>query len=212
MPSPKRILYLHGFASSPLSRKATVLGAQLRAQGFEVLVPDLEQNDFEHLTVAGQLQLASELLGDEPAILIGSSMGGYVAALLAASKPNVEKVVLLAPAFDFHRLWRDELGEQCIAIWKKTGALPVFHYGSGTERPLAYGLMAEAGQFPPFPNFQQPGLIFHGDRDKVVPAELSRQFAAGHPNTRIVVLPSGHELTDVLDRIWLELASFLEGP
>jgi predicted esterase YcpF (UPF0227 family) len=40
------IIYLHGFASSPHSGKATYLAERLRARGMDVRVPDLNQPAF----------------------------------------------------------------------------------------------------------------------------------------------------------------------
>src|ERR1700692_983638 len=95
-----RILYLHGFASSPASSKARFFR--------------------ERLTRAG-----------EPVTLVGSSMGGYLAALYAARGPETARVVLMAPAFGFARRWRERLGAAAVEEWKRTGALEVFHYGEG---------------------------------------------------------------------------------
>src|SRR5690348_17748458 len=55
---------------------------------------------FEHLTISGQLGVLERTLQNEPVRLIGSSMGGYLAALYAARHPEVDRLVLLAPALD----------------------------------------------------------------------------------------------------------------
>jgi uncharacterized protein len=206
---PRRIVYLHGFASSPQSRKATVLGQNFRAEGFEVDVPQLDGGDFAHLTISSQLSLIESVVSDGAVTLIGSSMGGYLAALFAARHPQVEKLILLAPAFDFYRLWVSQLGPERLSAWRESGSSAVFHYGAGREVPLGYDLMSDAASYEPFPGFSQPALIFHGDRDPLVPIELSEKFAAMHPNAKLVPLSSGHELTDVLDLIWHHSKDFL---
>ena len=45
-----RVAYLHGFASSPASRKARVLGERLAARGHTLHVPDLRRPSFAHLS------------------------------------------------------------------------------------------------------------------------------------------------------------------
>jgi uncharacterized protein len=50
-----RVLYLHGFASGPGSRKAGFFAAKLRELAFSVEVPDLAEGRFEHLTISRQL-------------------------------------------------------------------------------------------------------------------------------------------------------------
>ncbi len=204
-----QILYLHGFASSPQSRKATYIGDQLRRAGRSVAVPDLDANDFEHSTVTKQLQVVEDAIGGRETVLIGSSMGGYLASLAAGRNSKVQKLVLLAPAFGFAQLWAESLGPERLSEWKQNGTINVFHYEAGRQLQLNWDFMEDAQMYPAFPSFKQPALIFHGDRDKVVPLERSERFAAEHANVKLTALPSGHELTDVLDRIWQDSKEFV---
>lgn len=209
LPLPSRIVYLHGFASSPKSRKAQFFSEQLEQLGFEVNVPDLEEGEFERLTISAQLRVIERASGSGPTILIGSSLGGYLAALYAARHPEVERLVLLAPAFDFFRLWMAQLGPEQVMAWRETGTIRVFHYGAGRELPLGYQFLEDASRFESFPDFYQPALIFHGNHDPVVPVVYSAKFVEAHANARLVRLESGHELTDVLDAIWRRSQKFL---
>lgn len=210
LPHDLRVLYLHGFASSPASRKARFFAGKLQELDIPVEIPDLAQGRFEHLTISGQLKLIEKLARNEPVLLIGSSLGGYLAALYAARHPEVDRLILLAPAFGFHQLWLEELGPQRFAEWKARGSMPVFHYGEQRELPLGFQLMEDASGFEPFPDFAQPALIFHGNLDTSVPVEQSLAFARNHRNARLVRLESGHELTDVLDFIWRECEGFVK--
>jgi uncharacterized protein len=209
LPARLRVVYLHGFASSAASRKAHFFSEQLRQLGFVVSVPDLAEGDFERLTVSAQLRVIERTAGHNPIILIGSSLGGYLAALYAARHPEIDRLVLLAPAFDFHLLWTTQLGPDRAAAWKETGAIRVFHYGAGRELPLRYEFLEDASHFEAFPDFWQPALIFHGNHDGVVPVIFSSKFVEAHANARLVRLESGHELTDVLDEIWCRSQKFL---
>lgn len=209
LPIRLRILYLHGFASGPASRKARFFAERFAAEGVPLEIPSLDQGDFEHLTLSGQLDLMERLLANETSILIGSSLGGYLAALYAARHLEIDRLVLLAPAFNFVRLWEDELGPERLAFWKQNGKIPVFHYAQNREVPLACDLLRDAARFEPFPDFRQPALLFHGDQDASVPVEYSVKFSADHANARLVRVNSGHDLADALERIWLEMAQFL---
>jgi uncharacterized protein len=204
-----RVLYLHGFASSPASRKARFFAEKLAALGFAVEVPDLAEGDFEGLTITKQLAVVERLGRRERVIVIGSSLGGYLAALYAARHPEVDRLILLAPALRFHRLWTDEFGPDRLRLWREKGCIPVFHYGAGCSRLIGYQLMEDASRFEPDPQFSQPCLIFHGTADPLVPIAQSVEFAATHANVRLIRLASGHELTDVLDEIWEESEKFL---
>jgi hypothetical protein len=205
----KRIVYLHGFASGPSSSKARFFRDRLEAAGAAVEIPDLAAGDFEHLTLTGQLSVIERAVRGEPVSLMGSSMGGYLAALYAERHPEVSRVVLLAPAFRFARRWRERYGTQALEEWRRLGTVPVYHYAEGSERALAYGLIEDADRYPDYPAFSQPALIFHGEHDDVVPAVYSREFVAAHPNARLEILDSGHELLNVLDYMAPKVIEFL---
>src|SRR5271165_3951453 len=109
--STMRIVYIHGFASSPQSRKAEHFRTALAARGIAIEVPAMDQDDFEHLTISGQLALLENTIDGQPVRLAGSSMGGYLASLYASAHPEVSRLVLLAPAFGLARHWRQKIGE-----------------------------------------------------------------------------------------------------
>lgn len=200
---------MHGFASGTQSRKAQAFRQALAARDADLEVPDLAEGDFGHLTISGQLRVIENSLDGAACRLIGSSMGGYLAALYAASHPEVERLVLMAPAFGFASRWREMQGPEAIARWKESGWLEVFHYGDKTMRAVHYGLLVDAAAFPDYPDFHQPALIFHGFNDSVVPVDFSRTFAASHPCVRLRELESDHELLNVLDAITAEAVPYL---
>jgi predicted esterase YcpF (UPF0227 family) len=126
-----QFIYLHGFASSPESAKARDLGDRFAQINIPLSIPDLNQGDFTHLTLTRQLQqVEAELPKDStPVTLIGSSFGGLTAAWLGQTHPQVERLVLLAPAFGFLSHWLPRLGYEQTQQWKNEGFLPVYHYG-----------------------------------------------------------------------------------
>lgn len=204
-----RILYLHGFASGPGSKKARFFRERFAELGIGMEVPDLAEGKFERLTLSAQLRVIERAARGEPVSLIGSSMGGYLAALYAARHPETEKLVLMAPAFCFSVRWPQTLGADAMAEWKRTGFLKVFHYSEGRQAQLGYQLIEDAAQYEDYPAVQQPVLIFHGRNDTVVPPEYSTAFAGRHPNAKLHLMDSDHELLNVLDTMWLETQSFL---
>jgi uncharacterized protein len=206
-----RFVYLHGFASGPTSQKARFFRERFAELGMGLEIPDLTEGRFEQLTIAGQLAVIERTTHGDPVSLIGSSMGGYLAALCAARHSEVEKLVLLAPAFSFLTRWPEELGEEKMAEWKRTGALQVFHYGEGREVALGYQLIEDAQEFEDYPEFSQPVLIFHGKHDTVVPPGYSVNFSQRHPQTTLHLMNSDHQLLNVLDDIWMETEKFLFG-
>jgi hypothetical protein len=204
-----RHIYLHGFASGPQSRKAQAFRQALAVAGIDLEIPALDESDFEHLTLSRQLRVIERAMAGAPCRLIGSSMGGYLAALYAAAHPEVDRLVLLAPAFGFQTRWREIHGASAIEHWQQTRWLPVFHYGAKEIRRVHFGLFEDAGRFPAYPDCHQPARIFHGVNDTVVPISFSRTFAADHANAKLTELDSDHDLTDVLERIVREAIPFL---
>jgi uncharacterized protein len=204
-----RILYLHGFGSSPASSKASFFAERLRAAGAQIDIPDLAAGDFENLTITSQLRVIEREAAGGPVALMGSSMGGYLAALYAARHPEVSRLVLLAPAFRFAHRWAERMGADAVAAWRDTGTVEVFHYGENRQRQLAYALLDDGFHYEDYPDFRQPALIFHGENDDVVPAAYSEKFIRTHPDTRLSVLKSGHELLDVLDYMAPRVTDFL---
>jgi uncharacterized protein len=176
----------------------------------ELLVPELDGGDFEHLTITGQLERVEQLIGDREVTIIGSSMGGYLGALYAGRHAAVQRLVLLAPAFGFSERWPETLGAAEVQRWRETGYRDVYHYAQGRQARLHYALLEDAARYPAYPDFQQPALILHGRRDTVVPVEYSEHFAATHPNVQLQVLDTGHEMTDCLPQIWEASRKFLK--
>lgn len=202
-------MYLHGFASGPGSRKAQYFRERFTEAGAELEIPDLAQGDFENLTLGGQLAVVERLVRNRPVTLIGSSLGGYLSALYAAAHPETRRVVLLAPAFAFPTRWPESLGPERMAEWKRTGSMPVFHYGDRCERRLSYKIIEDSRGYPEWPDVSQPALVFHGSRDTVVPPAASEHFAAGRPNVTLEILDGDHELGDVLPYLWQRIQPFV---
>jgi pimeloyl-ACP methyl ester carboxylesterase len=207
-----RFVYLHGFASSPQSGKAQFFRKRLAERGIDLDIPALDGGDFEHLTITGQLQVVDAAVTGQPAILFGSSMGGYLAALYAARNRNIEKLVLLAPAFQFPSRWRERYSDEELEAWRRNGFASVFHYGFQREVPLGYQLREDSQKYEAEPEFTQPALVLHGTLDTIVPARISTAFAAHRPNVTVRLFDSGHELNDVLEDLWEETARFLKVP
>lgn len=207
-----RIVYLHGFASSPNSAKARFFRERFRQAGVEMQVPALDRGDFTHLTITGQLEAVEEAVAARPAVLMGSSLGGYLAALFASTHSEIEKLILMAPALGFPRRWRERYRKEELEHWKRRGVWPVFHHGAGHNLPLSYDIVEDSLRYEPEPEFSRPALIFHGTRDPVVPVDSSREYAARHSNVVLRILDSGHELTDVIDEMWSGICAFLNLP
>jgi pimeloyl-ACP methyl ester carboxylesterase len=204
------LAYLHGFASSPQSSKAQFFKRKFEQRGISMQIPELDAGDFERLTVSGMLETVRATVDGRTGVLMGSSLGGFVAALYAARHPReVERLVLLAPALQFSKRWRARFSPEELAEWKRLGWKNFYHYGRKREERLAYSFIEDAARFESEPEFPQPALILHGSRDEIVPVEMSRDYVLCHPQAKLKEFDSGHEMTDVLEDLWRETAAFL---
>ncbi|MFN3288160.1 MAG: alpha/beta hydrolase [Sphingomonadaceae bacterium] len=103
------ILFLPGYASDMTGSKAEALAAWAHGQGRAMLRFDWAScgrsaGRFEEQTIGGWLGDARAMLAllDGPAVVVGSSMGGWIALLLALAEPErVRALALVAPAPDF---------------------------------------------------------------------------------------------------------------
>jgi pimeloyl-ACP methyl ester carboxylesterase len=138
-------------------------------------------------------------------------MGGYLASFYASSHPEIERLVLLAPAFSLSSRWPEMLGAGKFSAWRESGSMEVFHYAENCPRNLSFDLYDDACRYPSYPDFAQPARIYHGIHDDTVPVELSRHFAGSHPNAQLIELDSDHELIGPLSRIVQETIPFLLG-
>lgn len=119
MPAPRsttHLLYLHGFRSSPRSAKAQRMAAWVAEQRPDLVFacPQLPPSP------ATAIALAESLVADWPRermVLMGSSLGGFYATVLAERRGC--RAVLLNPAVDPARSLADQIGEQ--TAWHDEG-------------------------------------------------------------------------------------------
>ncbi|MFN7919345.1 MAG: YqiA/YcfP family alpha/beta fold hydrolase [Bryobacteraceae bacterium] len=204
------VIYLHGFGSGPASKKAKFFKKQFRTKGIEMSIPQLVEGPFEAMTLTAQLAVVErELARLGRSTLIGSSMGGYLAALMAARDFRVDRVVCLAPAFDFAARWAARIGAEAMKEWQHSGWLPVHNYAEDREARVGWQLYQDSLAYQAYPAVPQPALVIHGRKDDVVPLEVSEEFARRNASAKLVAVDSGHELTDVLDLLWERTWRFL---
>lgn len=179
-----RIAYLHGFASGPQSAKGTLLAAALAARpGVSVHLPDLNRPSFRELTFSRAISAVDELVAAHPAEqrwhLIGSSMGGWLAARWAELHPEaVERLVLLCPAFDLLEHLPRALGRPgLLAEWERAGSIRLGYGPDGPSTEVDWSFAHDARDaHPARPALGlHPTLIMHGMRDEVIPVESSRR-------------------------------------
>jgi pimeloyl-ACP methyl ester carboxylesterase len=90
------VVFSHGKESGPWGAKITAMAALVRGLNLGVESVDYRGMDDPGLRVAKLVEVGGQLKG--PLLLVGSSLGGHVAAT-AATRLNAAALFLLAPAF-----------------------------------------------------------------------------------------------------------------
>jgi uncharacterized protein len=200
-----RYAYLHGFGSNPRAKKALELRARLAPGGVTLLAPDLNVPSFEHLSPSAMLarldQLDAELGGHERWRLIGSSMGGWLAARWAELRPErVDSLVLLCPAFDFAALWPQLLPEGALQRWRQKGWL-MLPDADQRMHPVHWAFYEESCEAITRPRACVPTTVVHGVRDERVPIDSSRRWVAANSGTELIEVDDVHSLERSIDAV-----------
>jgi pimeloyl-ACP methyl ester carboxylesterase len=215
LPAVRHVVYLHGFASSPASSKARRFAAELARRGVGCSCPDLNLPAFETLTVTrmlDQTRAAIEAAGPGPIALIGSSLGAFVAVHASArdTAGTVDRLVLLAPAFDFGGNRLAQLGDQGIDEWRRRGALRVFHYAWNEPRDVGFQLYEDAARYDAFAlGDPKPTLIVQGIRDASVDPTSVERWAHARRGVDLRIVDDEHQLAASMDEIWAVTEKFL---
>jgi len=134
------IFWLGGFGSTMRGSKATALDSFARDTGLAMVRFDYSDHGesfgrFEEGTITRWLEEARTVfdrLATQPQIVVGSSMGGWIALLLATALRGTEAatriagLVLIAPAVDMtHDLMWERMDKKTRAALAEVGSVPI---------------------------------------------------------------------------------------
>ena len=197
------VIWVGGFRSDMEGTKALALEAAARERGWAYLRYDhfahgQSSGDWKAATIGRWREDAVAMIDaqDGPVILVGSSMGGWVALLAALARPEAVKgLVLIAPAPDFTErlMWPGLADETRRTILRDGEAL--FHDPDGLgDYVLTRRMFDEARDWLLLDRpirLAQPVRILHGRADEVVPwrhvAELVERLVEGSPRVDVAV-------------------------
>jgi len=219
----RHVFYLHGFASSPASSKSAFLAGRLRRHGLDLHCPDFNEPDFETMTVTRMLEQvdrAIAALPPGPVALIGSSLGGFVAyhtafrhaaprGRAATTDHPIDRLVLLAPAFEFGKVPFSGMTEADLAAWRETDRYKVLHHAESRPRAIRYAIYEDAQRYDSARSLvETPALVFQGRNDTVVNPAMVQRFAAARPAMALRMVEDDHQLGSSFDLMWREIAAF----
>lgn len=209
------LFWLGGFMSHMCGGKAQAMEALGREMGlattrFDYAAHGQSGGDFRDQTISRWLKDAIavyERFADGPQILVGSSMGAWIALLLnkyliESGRPPAKALVLIAPGVDFTRrlLPRRFSAEEFASLEREDELQRESRYGDGayiyTKALVDDGNARSLLDAPLKTN--APVHIIHGGQDPDVPLahaqEIHRHFL--HDDARFTLVPDGdHRLS-----------------
>lgn len=189
------LVYLHGFSSAPGGSKGSFCRRWAEARGIPFHAPDLNLPSFEMLTVTAQVEAVEALLEPlaEPPVLVGSSLGGFIATAVAHRGARLRSLLLLAPAIRFAAR---RMASPDWADYRETGETQVYHYGRQRMARLGPALREDLPRWMDDAAWRIQALttILHGRRDEAVPLSESEAFAARNPSATLHILEDDHGL------------------
>ena len=198
----KAILIIHGFAGGTYDQEN--IANLLELDGFHVFsftLPGHERTMFKKVTkedwIESCINNIEELInnGYKRIYLIGHSMGGVLACLLASKYKEVKKIVLAAPAFKYMTFDKDEF-EFINALKNSPKLLKYYSKGDMFARAIQFprsvikefmDLVSESQDLPK--KVMCPVLILHGTEDQIVPLKSSEHIINEFPNSNKKLIP-----------------------
>lgn len=193
------LLWLGGFRSEMSGTKAGALAAWAAVEGRDFLRFDYfghgaSEGRFEDCDITrwrGDVLAVLDTLTEGPVILVGSSMGGWLACLVALARPSrIGGLVLIAPAADFtERLIAPSLPREARTALRRDGAW---------RRPSAYDpdgylitrqLLEDGARWSILPGpipIAAPVRILQGGADAEVPWRHALDLALAIKNDDVV--------------------------
>lgn len=185
------VMWLGGFRSDRTGTKAEALMRWAAAEGRAALRFDysghgaspgrFEDGSIDRWRADALAMLDAETAG--PQVLVGSSMGGWIALLCAIARPErIAGLVLIAPAPDFtERLMWPALPEAARSAIQRDGVWPQPSAYAQEPTPLCRTLFDGSRPWlllnAPSVPVSAPVRILHGQEDPDVPWRLSLELA-----------------------------------
>jgi pimeloyl-ACP methyl ester carboxylesterase len=129
----RQILFITGFLSKRWGNKSKALAQWCQERGWGFCCFDFRGwgdsegtwGEYRLLQWLEDAEAVTNLLADGPPVtIVGNSLGGWLAWLVAQQQPIVEELILIAPAFNMMGLRAAEIPAERRARWQSTGSMP----------------------------------------------------------------------------------------
>lgn len=213
MGKDRQILFITGFLSKRWGNKSKALAQWCAEQGWGFCCYDVRgfgdsEGRFIDYTLSDWIadaRLVLNSLKDGPPItIVGNSLGGWIAWLIAQECADIERLVLIAPAFNMMGLRAQSIAPERSHDWHTAGWMPWDDEPAHRDYPLAWKWVEESRAYwgRSFDQLRPvKTTILHGLQDTVILPQGSSKFAeelvARDPSFPIELnlIPGDHRLS-----------------
>ncbi|MCW5786712.1 MAG: alpha/beta fold hydrolase [Nitrospira sp.] len=184
----RQCLFITGFLSKRWGNKSKALAQWCQDRGWGFCCFDFRGwgdsggnwGDYRLLHWLEDAEAVTNLLAAGPPVtIVGNSLGGWLAWLVAQEQPVVEELILIAPAFNMMDLRAAQISEARRERWQATGSMPWDDEPLHREAPIPWHWV-EDSQTLWRRRFTMPRrvktTILHGLQDTVINPEGSWAF------------------------------------
>lgn len=209
----RQILFITGFLSKRWGNKSKALAQWCEEKGWGFCCYDVRgfgdsEGTFTDYTLSDWIQdaraVVSTLTAGPPLTIVGNSLGGWIAWLMAQEYPVVEKLVLIAPAFNMMGVRARSISDERQHAWHTAGWMSWDDEPAHRDFPLAWKWVDESEAYwnTSFDRLRPVSTaILHGQQDSVILPQGSSQFverlrslAPSFP-VELYLVPGDHRLS-----------------
>lgn len=211
----RQILFITGFLSKRWGNKSKALAQWCQEQGWGFCCYDVRgfgdsEGTFIDYTLSDWMADARAVIlmlksGPARLTIVGNSLGGWIAWLMALEFELVERLILIAPAFNMMGVRAKSISAERRHAWYDAGWMPWDDDPLHKEWPLSWKWVEESEAYwkKSFDRLRPvQTTILHGLEDSVIFPEGSRQFveqllakAPGFP-IELNLIRGDHRLSD----------------
>ncbi|TSA01088.1 MAG: alpha/beta fold hydrolase, partial [Nitrospiraceae bacterium] len=184
----RQILFITGFLSKRWGNKSKALAQWCEEKDWGFCCYDVRgfgdsDGQFTDYTLSDWIGDARAVLGliknGPPITIVGNSLGGWIAWLMAQEYPAVEKLVLIAPAFNMMGVRAKQIQAARRQAWKTNGWMPWDDEPAHKDWPLSWKWVEESEAYWKISYDRLRPVkttLLHGLQDTVILPSGSREF------------------------------------
>lgn len=212
--SGRQVLFITGFLSKRWGNKSKALAQWCAESGWGFCCYDVRgfgdsEGKFTDYTLSDWIADAGTVISvlkksPEPLTIVGNSLGGWIAWLMAQQHEHIERLILIAPAFNMMGVRAKTIAPERRHEWHRAGWMPWDDDPLHRDWPLSWKWVEESEAYwaSSFDHLRHVRTtILHGTGDTVILPDGSREFVhllLRHDPTypiELRLLPGDHRLS-----------------